>query len=356
MGRRRKGPWQRKGQTADKHWYTTLGRETVKVADQSCTYDEAFRKYAELLADSSEVPASEMTVKNLVTRFLKWTQKNRSPATFKFYERYLTSFCKEHGTKRLRSLQPNHVDRWVEANYFECSPTTQHDIMKTVARAINWGIKKAGVKHNPLIGMEKPSRQPRELVISQEQFQELLSHVPDDEFQDYLLFMWNTGCRAMEVKALEKRHFDGSMLTLPASEAKGKKHPRVIYLNEVALGIVQRLVAEHPTGPLFRRPDCKPWTANAVRLRFRRKTPQGKVLGLAEKLGIPGLCATTLRHSWATNALKNGMDSTTASILMGHRDPATLIRNYQHLTQDQSYLLDALRRLPTLETEQAGAA
>ncbi len=63
-------------------------------------------------------------------------------------------------------------------------------------------------------------------------------------------------------------------------------------------------------------------------------------------MGIPGLCATTLRHSWATNALKNGMDSTTASILMGHRDPATLIRNYQHLTQDTDYLQKAAKTLP----------
>ena len=35
MGRRRKGPWKRKGQTKDDHWYTTIGKQTVKVADGS---------------------------------------------------------------------------------------------------------------------------------------------------------------------------------------------------------------------------------------------------------------------------------------------------------------------------------
>lgn len=204
--------------------------------------------------------------------------------------------------------------------------------------------------------MEKPSRSPRNLAINQEQFTELLTHVSDAEFRDYLLFLWNTGCRAMEIHIIAKRHFDGSTITLPAAEAKGKKHPRVIYPNEVALGIIQRLATKYPAGPLFRRPDGKPWTANAVRLRFRRKTPAGKVLGLAERIGVPGLCATTMRHSWATIALKNGMDSTTASILMGHRDPATLIRNYQHLAQDQSYLLKAINSLPAVDTPKVDAA
>ncbi len=40
MSRRRKGPWRIKGKTADKHWYTTIGHQTVNVADKSCSYDE----------------------------------------------------------------------------------------------------------------------------------------------------------------------------------------------------------------------------------------------------------------------------------------------------------------------------
>ncbi len=226
----------------------------VKVADQSCSYDEAFRKYTELLADSSDVPANELTVKNLVRRFLKWTQANRSPATFQFYERYLLAFTQQHGTKKLGALLPRHVEQWVATKYAECSPTSQHDILKTVARAINWGIQKRYLKHNPLLGLEKPSRSPRELTLTADQFQELLSFVPDVEFQDYLRFVWNTGCRAMEIRIIEKRHFDGATITIPASEAKGKKYTRVIYLNEVALKIVQRFVEQHPKGPIFR---CK---------------------------------------------------------------------------------------------------
>ena len=145
-----------------------------------------------------------------------------------------------------------------------------------------------------------------------------------------LTFIWETGCRPQEIRVIEWRHRDGDKIILELTNSKGKKYNRVIYLNEAARAIFDRLSKR--TGPIFRNSKGKPWTANSVRCRFKT---------LKRKMKMPDLCATTLRHSWATNSLKNGMDSTTASILMGHRDPSTLIRNYQHLTKDHEYLAKA---------------
>ena len=125
-------------------------------------------------------------------------------------------------------------------------------------------------------------------------------------------------------------------MTLERVSSKGQRYNRVIYLNRAAAKTLDR------NGGRFRNSQGKPWTANSVRCRFRT---------LKRKMGMPELCATNLRHSWATNTLKNGMDSTTASILMGHRDPATLIRNYQHLVRDDEYLAKAAQ-----EAMRGGAA
>ena len=51
-----------------------------------------------------------------------------------------------------------------------------------------------------------------------------------------------------------------------------------------------------------------------------------------------------LRHSWANHALTRGVDALTVAILMGHRDPSTLSRTYQHLTQNPAYLLTQAKR------------
>ena len=47
---------------------------------------------------------------------------------------------------------------------------------------------------------------------------------------------------------VEKRHVELQLnrIVFPASESKGKEYPRVIYMNEVALGVVTRLCENGP--------------------------------------------------------------------------------------------------------------
>jgi len=51
-----------------------------------------------------------------------------------------------------------------------------------------------------------------------------------------------------------------------------------------------------------------------------------------------------LRHSWATNALQKGVDPLTVAILMGHRDPSTLAKVYQHLALNPKHMLTEAHR------------
>ena len=51
-----------------------------------------------------------------------------------------------------------------------------------------------------------------------------------------------------------------------------------------------------------------------------------------------------LRHSWATHALEKGLDALTVAVLMGHRDPSTLAKVYQHLAHNPSFLLEQARK------------
>ena len=71
----------------------------------------------------------------------------------------------------------------------------------------------------------------------------------------------------------------------------------------------------------------------------RRKLTQKATRSLAPRYSLYGL-----RHSWATNALKNGIDALTVAILMGHRDPSTLARTYQHLSHNPEHMLSEARR------------
>ena len=63
--------------------------------------------------------------------------------------------------------------------------------------------------------------------------------------------------------------------------------------------------------------------------RFRR---------IGKKIGMTGLCAYGIRHSFATEGLMNGVDSVSLSMLMGHSDVSMIARTYQHLSRNPEFL------------------
>jgi integrase len=229
-------------------------------------------------------------------------------------------------------------------------------------------------------------------VLSQAQFDRLLSLCSDRTLRDLLIVTWETGCRPQESLRVEARHTDltNSRWVFPASESKGGL-PRVVYLTEVSLEITRRLLLAHPEGKLFRNSRGKPWTTEAVNCGFVRlqsrmgrqamheqgldveepdvrqlarqiaqvrlangRAPQAEFdlqcearRRLRNKLAVrlaPKYSLYVLRHSWATHALERGVDALTVAILMGHRDPSTLAKVYQHLAQNPQYLLDQAKR------------
>jgi integrase len=147
--------------------------------------------------------------------------------------------------------------------------------------------------------MKKPGCGRKELVVTPEQYQALLGRAKDQEFKDLLTITWETGCRPQESLRVEARHVDlaGSRWVFPASESKGKKIPRVVYLTPKALEITKRLMEKHAK----------------------------KKVGV--KVSLYGL-----RHSFAQHALVRGVDCITVATLLGHSDPNTLGRVYQHLS------------------------
>ena len=81
------------------------------------------------------------------------------------------------------------------------------------------------------------------------------------------------------------------------------------------------------------------YLSDIVYIEARRKLRLRQAERLAQKYSL-----YTIRHSWATHALERGVDALTVAVLMGHRDPSTLAKVYQHLSHNPEYLLDQARK------------
>lgn len=136
---------------------------------------------------------------------------------------------------------------------------------------------------------------------------------------------------------MEAHHIDieRGLVVFPASQAKGERYERVIYLTESAKKICQPLLTKNPDGPIFRNTRGRPWNKNAINSRFQR---------LKKKLS-KRVFAYCIRHSFATQGLVDGVDSVTLSLLMGHADVSTLAKNYAHLSRRQDFLKSQAERV-----------
>lgn len=330
MPRKRKGPWQR---AEDSCWYTTVGRKVHKLGTADTPWDEIERAY-HALHSTGEAPA-RLTVARVCDDFLDFCQRQREQSTYDWYANYLRNLVAFVGPRlKVNDLTPQAVGEWVDRTYGAHSASAQHAAARTVTRAMNWAVKERMIQQSPLVGYTKPSPSSREVAITPAQYSDCLKHARGP-FRDFLMFLWETGCRPLEARISEARWIDGRKIVFPTKLSKGKKRRRVIYLNKTAGDIITRLALENPTGPMFRSSNGNPWDKNSINCAFKR---------LKKKTNIDGLCAYALRHGFATESLKRGVDTTTVGVLMGHANPNMVAKVYQHLGQDEEYLLGVLNQ------------
>jgi integrase len=261
-------------------------------------------------------------------------------------------------TLKADELRAFHVQEWIEANSKikvavtkkwkkvrtkttskQISPTTEGDRIGLIKSAMSWAKAMGYIESNPIEDMPKPEPRVRQEYVPADLWPRVLEMATDQPFHDFLTVMLSAGARPQEMFKFCAEHFDtkGKRLVLEIENSKGKRKSRVVYLPPDALEVVERLAAQYPAGKLFRNRKGNAWTKNSIRCRFRY---------LKEKLGMPNLCATTLRHSYAHFRLTNGQDALTVAKLMGHVDTRMVSTRYGHLEENSDYMQQAASQIP----------
>jgi integrase len=324
-------PWLRK---QDKYWYVQIDGDKHKLGkDKEAAFDEFHR----LMRDRSNgVPLGNHTVREILDDYWTWLQANRAATTCEKRQPILKSFgLSMPATLRVRDLRPYHVQRWLDQKCSKCGPTTRNTRITWIKTVFNWAVKMGYAGMNPIVMMEKPTPLTRQEFVPADQWPKLLEACTDEAFRDFVTIILDSGARPQEMFKFEAKHFDGVSFVLDIEDSKGKKESRVTYLPPVSLEIVRRLAEQFPAGKLFRNRRGQPWLKNSIRCRFRR---------LKRIMGMPKLCATTLRHSY-TYYRASRQDTVTLATLLGHKDTRMISRRYGHVTANRAYLADEASRI-----------
>jgi integrase len=121
-----------------------------------------------------------------------------------------------------------------------------------VKRAFSWLDQQGVLSPNPMRNVEKPAARRTRILTSAER-EEILAAVPDRNFREFLVALYQTGCRPSEVTRVTAAtvHPDLGVWDFDEHEAANTGKPRVIYLTPEMVEVSRRLVAERPAGPLF---------------------------------------------------------------------------------------------------------
>ena len=138
---------------------------------------------------------------------------------------------------------------------------------------------------------------------------------------------YDCGLRSSEVQYLQVSHVDLERRMLHVHQGKGSKDRCVPLGKLLCRGIEQYLVEEVPDKYMFSSRGREPYTDAGI---------LSMVKGVAKKAGvIKEICTHTLRHSYATHMLENGVNVLHIKDLLGHKRIETTM-GYLHVAKPTS--------------------
>jgi integrase len=141
-----------------------------------------------------------------------------------------------------------------------------------------------------------------------------------------------TGARYGELCRLLVSDFGSNSGTVGISESKSGKPRHVVLTEEGAAFFASITMGRSRDDVLLVKDDDQPW------LRDHQKDPMREACNLAK---IKSANFHTLRHTWASHAVMNGVPLLVVAKQLGHHDTRMVEKHYGHLAP--SFVADAIR-------------
>lgn len=165
------------------------------------------------------------------------------------------------------------------------------------------------------IGCQKrPKRLP--VVLSQAEMAQFFTAVDRLKYRALFMAVYGCGLRVSEIVALRAQNIDSKAMVVRVQQGKGMKDRHVMLSPKLLEVLREYYKAFRPTATLFFGRDReRPLDRGTVLLACRRIAGRA---GLRKRVTVH-----TLRHSFATHLLENGVDLRTIQVLLGHRSLRT---------------------------------
>jgi len=222
------------------------------------------------------------------------------------------------GKKKVNEITENDIAK-LHNKVTERAPVVANRCLEIIKAVFNT----SKIRPNPAEDIEKNPEIARKRYMTQAELQavvrELNKKDQDPKCKESVSFIWLlifTGARLSEIANAKWENFDGHKLVIKEHKTDRFGEDRVIYLNDQAIGIINKLEkkGEHILGI---------------------KNPTKLWQGVRKRANCNDLRLHDLRHSMASFSNVVGMNLTEIGNLLGHKDHKSTQR-YAHIHEEQS--------------------
>jgi integrase len=176
------------------------------------------------------------------------------------------------------------------------------------------------------------------VVLSRAEVWAMLKHCLLLKHRILIGLLYGCGLRCLEVRSIRLADLDFDRKNLKVVQGKGKKDRYVPLSDHLIRGLKKYISAEQPTEYLFGG-QINGRVGTSVRggdfdSRYSQKGVQWAVKEAAKRVGVlKDVHVHTLRHSFATHLLEDGLDIITLKDLLGHENIETTME-YLRIAQN----------------------
>lgn len=263
----------------------------------------------------------------------------------------------------LQKLRAEHLQRFINDMSARVSPATVRKIAEPLRQSLRQAYRNKLIASNPAEFMQLPQADARDVqFLSFEQQRVLLLGLPDTHYGDAIKFILYTGLRVSELCGLQWGDISDEAFFArrgvqylygkyrPASGDAWRVYPPKTKAGKRAIPLmpetcmlldaqkrrqmVQRLHAGGAwVGADAGRGECWVFT-NELGAPMDRANIARVLRDTLRKAGLPSCGVHVLRHSFATNCVRAGVDLRTLTEIVGHTHVAFTLQQYVHSDAD----------------------
>ena len=276
----------------------------------------------------------------------------RSQSTFNNYSRHVASISLYFG-KIPTELDAEQVQDYLFYQQKKSLPgrqagkTPSQTYFKHCVYGLRFLLKSEGLPYEflrlPSIKHEKKLP----VVLSKEEVWAMLQNAKLLKHRILIGLLYGCGLRCMEARGVRLQDLDFDRKQLKVVQGKGKKDRYVPLSEHLIRGLKKYIEAEKPQDYLFNGQPLPTGAGGDFDNRYSQRGVQWAVKQVAKAAGIIKEVHThTLRHSYATHLLEDGMDIMTLKDLLGHQNVETLnkykeIQNLKRVLEHQKNNIEA---------------